>query len=128
LGIQQEFFESVMIARLPVEGFLGFEPQPDGLSLRPRLPADWPELTIGPLRWRGLSVTARATQTLAELILHGHSDEIWTLRVDARYDRAVAQDAAGAWIPLAGTQEGGDLVYRVPSAGLQRLRFERTGG
>jgi len=128
LGIQQEFFESIMIARLPIEGFLGFEPQPDGLSLRPRLPADWPELTIGPLRWRGLSVTARATQTLAELTFYGHSDELWTVRVAARYDRAVAQDAAGAWIPLVGIQEGDDLVYQVPSAGLRGLRFERTAG
>ena len=128
LGIQQEFFESVMIARLPIEGFAGFSPLPDGFALRPRLPADWPELSLGPLRWRRVSVDVRITREAIELELHGQRDELWTIRVDAAYDAGNVRRANGAWVPLAGERVGDDMVFRVPSADITGLRFERVDG
>lgn len=46
LGIDQEFFESVLVPQTMLYGFLGFEPTPDGFSLNPQLPSSWPSLTI----------------------------------------------------------------------------------
>ncbi len=46
LGLDQEFFESVLVPQIMISGFLGFAPRADGFSLSPRLPADWPELTV----------------------------------------------------------------------------------
>lgn len=46
LGMDQEFMESVLLPQVMLYGFLGFNPQPGGLSIEPRLPKDWPSLTI----------------------------------------------------------------------------------
>ena len=46
LGLDREFFESVLAPQVMLYGFLGFRPTVDGFSINPRLPKDWPELTI----------------------------------------------------------------------------------
>jgi hypothetical protein len=46
LGLDKEFFESVLVPQVMLYGFLGFQPTADGFSIAPRLPSDWPELTI----------------------------------------------------------------------------------
>lgn len=61
LGIDAEFFESILVPQVVLDGFLGFEPRGDGFALSPRLPSDWPELTITRIRLHRmiLSVTVR---------------------------------------------------------------------
>jgi hypothetical protein len=46
LGLDKEFFESILVPQVMIYGFLGLRPSADGLSLNPKLPKDWPELTI----------------------------------------------------------------------------------
>jgi cellobiose phosphorylase len=46
LGLDREFFESVLVPQVMLYGFLGFEPTFDGFSISPRLPKDWPELIV----------------------------------------------------------------------------------
>jgi hypothetical protein len=46
LGLDKEFFESILVPQVMLYGFLGFHPTADGFSINPRLPEDWPELTI----------------------------------------------------------------------------------
>ena len=46
VGVDMEFFESVLVPQVMLYGFLGFEPTADGCRIRPRLPKDWPELEI----------------------------------------------------------------------------------
>lgn len=46
LGMDQEFLESVLVPQVMLYGFLGLQPQADGLALNPRLPRDWPSLAI----------------------------------------------------------------------------------
>jgi hypothetical protein len=46
LGLDQEFFESVLVPQVMLYGFLGFEPTIDGYRISPRLPSSWPSLTI----------------------------------------------------------------------------------
>jgi len=52
LGMDQEFFESVLVPQIMLYGFLGFEPTPDGFRLAPSLPRDWPSLRITRIAWR----------------------------------------------------------------------------
>jgi hypothetical protein len=61
LGLDKEFFESVMVPQVMIYGFLGLQPTVDGLLLDPKLPKDWPELTITRIRFREhvLNITAR---------------------------------------------------------------------
>jgi hypothetical protein len=46
LGLDQEFLESVLVPQVMLYGFLGFRPTPEGFEIHPRLPRDWPSLTI----------------------------------------------------------------------------------
>jgi hypothetical protein len=50
LGLDQEFLESVLVPQVLLQGFLGFQPTPEGYTVRPRLPHDWPSLTVTGVR------------------------------------------------------------------------------
>jgi hypothetical protein len=66
LGLDKEFFESVLVPQVMLYGFLGFRPTADGFSIHPRLPADWPELTITRIHLHGhvLDLTAKQDGTV----------------------------------------------------------------
>ncbi len=61
LGLDKEFFESIMVPQVMLYGFLGFCPTADGFAINPRLPTDWPELTITRIHLQDavLDITAR---------------------------------------------------------------------
>ena len=46
LGLDKEFFESILVPQVMLYGFFGFTPTPAGFQIRPRLPKAWPEATI----------------------------------------------------------------------------------
>lgn len=46
LGLDQEFFESVLVPQVMLYGFMGLEPNADGFEVSPRLPKAWPSLEI----------------------------------------------------------------------------------
>jgi hypothetical protein len=46
LGLDREFFESILVPQVMLYGFLGFRPTPDGCEIAPRLPGDWPSLAV----------------------------------------------------------------------------------
>jgi hypothetical protein len=62
LGMDQEFLESVLVPQVMLYGFLGFQATADGYEMHPRLPKDWPSLTINGIRFhdRVLTITAHA--------------------------------------------------------------------
>lgn len=53
LGFDHEFLESVLVPQVMLYGFLGVEPFPGGLRINPRLPSDWPSLTITRVQAQG---------------------------------------------------------------------------
>ncbi len=71
LGMDCEFFESVLVPQIMLYGFLGFEPLPDGLRLAPQLPRDWPELTIDRIHYRDTVLTVSATPDHLRVTCHG---------------------------------------------------------
>jgi hypothetical protein len=46
LGIDREFFESILVPQVMLYGFLGFQPTVDGCAIAPRLPSAWESLRI----------------------------------------------------------------------------------
>jgi hypothetical protein len=46
LGLDKEFFESVLPPQVMIYGFLGLRPTANGFAINPHLPKDWPALTI----------------------------------------------------------------------------------
>ena len=66
IGVDMEFFESVLVPQVMLYGFLGFEPTAEGFRIRPRLPKDWPELKITRVHLHDvvLNLTAKADGTI----------------------------------------------------------------
>ena len=62
LGMDQEFMESVLVPQVMLYGFLGFSPAGDTYTVKPRLPKEWPSLTVTDIHFRDqiLDVTAHA--------------------------------------------------------------------
>jgi hypothetical protein len=46
LGLDKEFFESILPPQVMIYGFLGLRPTADGLAINPHLPKGWPALTV----------------------------------------------------------------------------------
>ena len=67
LGMDQEFFESVLVPQVMLDGFMGFSPKPDGFAISPRLPSEWPELTVDRIRFHDLTLRIRATHDSVEV-------------------------------------------------------------
>jgi hypothetical protein len=67
LGLDQEFFESDLTPQIFVAGLMGFKADPDGFSLDPRLPSDWPELTITRIRYRDLVFDVKAAKSAVDV-------------------------------------------------------------
>jgi len=61
LGLDKEFFESIMVPQVMLYGFMGFCPTADGFALNPRLPKEWPELSISRIHLQAavLDITVR---------------------------------------------------------------------
>ena len=67
LGLDAEFLESVLVPQVMLYGFMGTTPRPGGLSINPRLPVDWPELTITGVHVQDRVVDLKATQNSVEV-------------------------------------------------------------
>ena len=73
LGLDKEFFESAMVPQIMLNGFLGFAPRADGFKLNPRLPKDWPELTVDHIRFQDHVLRIRATPGAIEISRTGRA-------------------------------------------------------
>ncbi len=62
LGIDREFAESVLATQVMLYGVLGLRPTVDGFTIAPKLPNDWPELTITRIHLRDQVLDVTATQ------------------------------------------------------------------
>jgi hypothetical protein len=67
LGLDHEFFESVLVPQVVLRGFLGFSPAADGFSLDLRLPAEWPEITVSQIRLHDWVLDVKASKDAVEI-------------------------------------------------------------
>jgi len=86
LGLDHEFFESVLVPQVMFYGFLGFKPRADGFEINPRLPADWPKLGITRIAFQQLILDITAT-----------ADTITVVGKGRRYDPMFVYVPAGKW-------------------------------
>jgi len=75
LGLDQEFFESVLVPQVMLNGFLGFQPTGDGFRINPRLPGAWPELMVDRIHYHNLILKVKATRSTIEVWKEGRDDE-----------------------------------------------------
>lgn len=70
LGLDREFFESILVPQVMLYGFLGFQPTADGCRIVPRLPADWPSLTITRIHLHDHVIDVSASGQAVEMVDH----------------------------------------------------------
>ncbi len=68
LGLDHEFFESVLVPQVMIYGFLGFEPRYDGFKILPELPKDWPAMRNSNIRFHNqvLNITVKIGEITIE--------------------------------------------------------------
>ncbi|MBI5095267.1 MAG: hypothetical protein HZB26_22885 [Candidatus Hydrogenedentes bacterium] len=118
LGLDKEFFESILVPQIMFDGFLGFRPTSEGFAINPNLPRDWPELTITRIHIHDAVLTIRATHSAIEITV----DEV-------QHDRGepcVITLPGGAWQGNAARWDAPNRASIVLSKGLN-LRFEKAG-
>jgi hypothetical protein len=67
LGLDKEFLESLLVPQIVLNGFLGFSATCDGCRIAPRLPSDWPELTVDRIHLQDLVLKVKATANSIEI-------------------------------------------------------------
>ncbi|MCC7375632.1 MAG: hypothetical protein IT581_13325 [Verrucomicrobiales bacterium] len=71
LGLDAEFFESAMVPQVMLYGFAGFRPRLDGCLVAPRLPKDWPAMTIRNVRLHDVTFDLTVEPSRVRLAVHG---------------------------------------------------------
>lgn len=127
LGLDSEFFESVLVPQVMIDGFLGFVPGADGFGINPKLPSDWPEFVIDRIYWHDNILRVRAKNDVIEVTKQASSDEPFWLKLPE-----------GNWNLFYITQDGGTLAagslekrksdgaVRVDWAKMTGIRLERV--
>ncbi|MHB1034322.1 MAG: glycosyl hydrolase family 65 protein [Pirellulales bacterium] len=67
LGLDKEFFESILVPQVMLYGFLGLRPSAAGCTIDPRLPSDWKELAVTRIHLRDHVLDIRATADAVEI-------------------------------------------------------------
>ena len=81
LGLDKEFFESILVPQVMLYGFLGFRPTADGCEISPRLPADWPSLGITRIHLHDHVLDVQVHGTTIEVTDHGPGASALEIRV-----------------------------------------------
>lgn len=105
LGIDQEFYESLLVPLIMTEGFLGMSVSPGHIRFAPRLPKDWPFLEIGGIQYRDWILRAKATNDSVALDLKADSAARpisvafgpgeWEVKIYDTQDRVIAEKSVG---------------------------------
>lgn len=125
LGMDYEFFESVLVPQVMLYGFLGFVPGGDGFALAPQLPADWPELAVDRIRFHDVQLRIRATRTGVEVACEGAREEPLWLRLPqpAQHIRLLRKDGS-TFREWDATSAQVNELSRVNLAGAARVQVE----
>ena len=74
LGLDHEFFESILVPQIMINGFMGFKPRADGFEIKPQLPEDWQELEITQIYFHNLILNIKANRSIINISCKGKSD------------------------------------------------------
>jgi hypothetical protein len=73
LGLDHEFFESILVPQIMINGFLGLKPHGDGIEIKPNLPKDWQSLEITRIHLHDLILDITVTKDTITLKSKGEA-------------------------------------------------------
>lgn len=85
LGLDMEFFESILVPQVMLYGFLGFSPTADGCKIAPRLPRTWPSLTITRIHLHDHVLDISVSNSTIEVTDHGPAAEELTVKTPPQW-------------------------------------------
>lgn len=124
LGLDMEFFESVLVPQVMLYGFLGFQPSADGFALQPSLPSGWKELRIDCIRWREVTLDITTARDSIRILKDGDTEEPVVLHLPAQAWKIAAVDAGGRRFELQPVRKTEDGALVIDWHGIRELRFE----
>ena len=98
LGVDMEFFESILVPQVVTDGFLGLRPLVDGLAFRPRLPRAWPSLSVTGIHWHDMVFDVEVSKRHVALAARENQDAETRIVLPA-----------GAWTAALWDREGKSL-------------------
>jgi hypothetical protein len=83
LGLDREFFESVMVPQIMIYGFLGLRPTAEGCSIDPKLPSGWTSLGISQIHLHDkvIEIKANSREKLISIVGKGISSQPLTIKL-----------------------------------------------
>jgi cellobiose phosphorylase len=75
LGLDHEFFESILVPQIMLNDFLGFKPRADGFEIDPKLPKDWKELEITQIHLHNIILDIKVTNDTVIVIAKGELEK-----------------------------------------------------
>lgn len=121
LGLDREFIESVLVPQVMIDGFMGFTPLADGFIVDPKLPSNWPELTINRIRFHDSVLSIRASKKAIVIDNEVSSDEPSIIRLAKGEWNAFDNDSN----PRRGIEKIADNIFKINWAVCKSVRFER---
>ena len=93
IGVDKEFIESILVPQVMLYGFLGFTPEADGFSLNPKLPKDWPSLTINRIHYQKHVLTIQVRRD-KKIIISGNGplNDVQHINIPADYSFSIQDD------------------------------------
>ena len=98
LGIDKEFFESIMVPSIVVYGFMGLDPAMDSLKVRPRLPEGCPWMGVSDLLYDGVRLDVETGQRQIRVAVKDDPDG------------TIIIDLGEGWITEKGDRTGPEFV------------------
>ena len=89
IGVDKEFIESILVPQVMLYGFLGFTPDVDGFRINPKLPDEWPSLTITRILFHDQVLSIKVTQN-NEVMIYGSGPPEVNLNVEVPGDFTVS--------------------------------------
>jgi len=131
LGLDSEFFESVLVPQVMIDGFLGFTPMVDGFGLDPKLPSAWPELAMDRIHWHDLILRVKVTKDSIEVWRGGETlegeapSEPLFIRIPEGDWKVSYLSSDGTERPTSAQRRAPDGAYEIHWAGTDGVRFTR---
>lgn len=124
LGLDMEFFESVLVPQVMLYGFLGFQPSADGFALQPSLPSEWRELRIDRIRWREVTLDITAARNSIRILKEGDTEEPVVLLLPVRAWNITVVDTSGRRFELQPVRKMEDGAPVIDWRGIRELWLE----
>lgn len=121
LGLDHEFFESILVPQVLLYGFLGYRAEYDGFTIDPKLPASWPRLGIDRIRLGGLQLSVDASREAVRIAYRGIWDGPLAVHLPGSAAGSIVHlDASGTEIERCDIEDG-RAIFRPASEGVLLL-------